>query len=157
MCPDNYRLDLRSGSARASAEHPPRFPRDPRSRKRQCSSCSKRRARTGRPGDRHRLLGELTVATRNAAAKSCLLSSRHVFAPQELRHGGVAVLANAPPPKHGGQCEPEYPEIEMKALMIHVPHIHLEFPLPSQGISAFDLDPSCDARFHLMAPGLKET
>src|ERR1019366_6914471 len=83
------------------------------------------------------------------------ISPRLGCAPHELRHGGVAGLADVRSPKHLRHRHPENPGIQPEAQLIHVPHVQLELLLPSETVTAVPLRPAGDSRPHFMTTPLE--
>src|ERR1035437_914413 len=79
------------------------------------------------------------------------ISPRLGWAPHELRHCGVARLADSISPKHLQHRHPENLGIQPKAPMIHVPHVQLKLLFPGKAVAAVHLRPAGNTRLHFVA------
>src|ERR1035437_9077475 len=79
------------------------------------------------------------------------ISPRLGWAPQELRHRGMARLADTLSPQYLQHRHPQDLDIKRKAPMIHVPHVQLELLFPSEAVASVHLRPSGDTWLHLVA------
>src|ERR1019366_4647738 len=72
------------------------------------------------------------------------------WAPLELRHRGMARLADSLSPQHLQHRHPQNLGIQPQAPMIHVPHVQLKFLFPCQAVASVHLHPSANTRPYLM-------
>src|ERR1035437_2082304 len=83
------------------------------------------------------------------------ISPRLGWAPQELRHRGMARLADALSPQYLQHRHPQNLGIKPQAPMIHVPHVQLELLFPCKAVASVHLHPPGHTRLHLMTASLE--
>src|ERR1035438_3389615 len=83
------------------------------------------------------------------------ISPRLGWAAHELRHRGMARLADALSPQHLQHRLPENLDVQPQAPMIHVPHVQLKLLFPCKAVASVHLHPPCNTRPHLMTASLE--
>src|ERR1039457_6036766 len=99
---------------------------------------------------RQRLLRWTTPSHRSTSPNNTKspISPRLGWAPGELRHCGVSLLADSVAANDFQHSQPQNLDIQSKAPMIYVPQVQLELPLPGEAVAAVDLGPPRHARLH---------
>src|ERR1019366_8592537 len=83
------------------------------------------------------------------------ISPRLGWAPHELRHRGMARLADALSPNYICQGQPKNLDVEPQTTVIHVPHVQLKLLFPGKAVASVHLHPPGNARPHLMTASLE--